>query len=141
MGEQAARQKVMLAKAPQCYSAAKTRERAEQRVRTVRSKRQQISRRDLLTEVSDKTGFSQAAITTIADTLFATICEHVLASHRVIYQGFGSWDLRTRKARLGRNPRTGEHMMIAPHASIGFTVSRAMAAKAKDRMSDTKTRS
>lgn len=37
--------------------------------------------------------------------------------------GLGTWDLRERKSRMGRNPQTGEHLEIKGRKAVGFSPS------------------
>ena len=40
--------------------------------------------------------------------------------------GFGTFEVRKRKARMGRNPKTGESMKIAASKTVGFKPSKAL---------------
>ncbi|HMC34511.1 MAG TPA: HU family DNA-binding protein, partial [Myxococcales bacterium] len=39
---------------------------------------------------------------------------------RFTYPGFGTWTIRSRKARRGRNPQTGEEIKIKASRTVGF---------------------
>lgn len=56
----------------------------------------------------------------LIDTLFGRIAEAVQADGRFSYPGFGTWGLRTRKARKIRNPQTNEIMKLKAMKTIGF---------------------
>ena len=53
-------------------------------------------------------------------TIFDTITEHLASGGRVELRGFGSFDLKTRDARSGRNPRTGETVAIEEKSVVFF---------------------
>ncbi|HEX5790261.1 MAG TPA: HU family DNA-binding protein, partial [Luteolibacter sp.] len=42
--------------------------------------------------------------------------------------GFGTFEVKSRAARIGRNPKTGESMPIAASKSVGFKASSALKA-------------
>jgi integration host factor subunit beta len=50
----------------------------------------------------------------------ATIAETLQANERVDLRGFGSFVVKEKKARQGRNPRTGETIAIAAKSDAGF---------------------
>jgi DNA-binding protein HU-beta len=53
--------------------------------------------------------------------LFDSIVEEVAAGNKVQLVGFGSFEPRTRSARKGRNPRTGEEIDIPASTTVGFS--------------------
>ncbi len=58
-------------------------------------------------------------ITIVVTTLIEIIKEALAAGDKVEIRGFGSFRLRTRKSRLGRNPRTGEQVSV-PEKQVPF---------------------
>jgi DNA-binding protein HU-beta len=48
---------------------------------------------------------------------------------RFSYPGFGTWTVRKRKARTGRNPQTGETIKIAASKTVGFKPSTQLKGK------------
>jgi integration host factor subunit beta len=51
---------------------------------------------------------TQSQIEDIVSHIFSQISSTLISRGRVEFRGFGTFSLRKRKARLGRNPRTGE---------------------------------
>lgn len=56
----------------------------------------------------------------LIDVLFDSVGKAVKADGRFSYPGFGTWSLRTRKARRVLNPVTGEPMRLKAMTTIGF---------------------
>jgi DNA-binding protein HU-beta len=56
----------------------------------------------------------------VVDALFTTIAKSIKKEGRFSYPGFGTWTLRTRKARKGRNPQTGATITIKASKTVGF---------------------
>jgi len=63
---------------------------------------------------------SKAAINEVADCLVENLAKGVKKDKRFTYPGFGTWTVRTRKARKGRNPQTGAVINIPASKTIGF---------------------
>jgi DNA-binding protein HU-beta len=55
----------------------------------------------------------------LIDTFCDTIMSEVKQGNRVQISGFGTFELRNRKAKKGRNPQTGEQIVI-PERSVPF---------------------
>ncbi|MBI3817661.1 MAG: integration host factor subunit beta [Planctomycetes bacterium] len=67
--------------------------------------------------------FSKDEVRTILDTVLNEIGAGLRRDGRVQISGFGTFENRVRKARVGRNPKTGEAMPLAQSVSVGFRAS------------------
>ncbi len=56
----------------------------------------------------------------ILDAAFDVISKAIKKEKRFAYPGFGTFTVRTRKARKGRNPQTGEEIKIKASKTVGF---------------------
>ena len=56
----------------------------------------------------------------LVNTIFDVIRDEIADSGRFAYPGFGTFTVRTRKARTGRNPQTGAVIKIAASKTVGF---------------------
>ena len=63
---------------------------------------------------------SKKAIGEIIDATFSNIGKAVKKSKRFSYPDFGTFTVRSRKARKGRNPQTGEAIKIKASKTVGF---------------------
>jgi len=63
---------------------------------------------------------SKKAIADIVDEVFENIAKSVKKEKRFAYPGFGTFTLRKRKARVGRNPKTLEEIKIPPSKTVSF---------------------
>ena len=61
----------------------------------------------------------------VVDAVFATMGEAVKKDGQFSYPGFGSFKVRKRKAREGRNPQTGETIKIKASKTVGFKPAKA----------------
>jgi DNA-binding protein HU-beta len=76
---------------------------------------------DLAKEFSKVTKISKADSQSIINLLLLTIINKVKKGEVVRLIGFGSFYSRTRKARVGRNPKTGEEIQIPQRSFPKFT--------------------
>ncbi len=58
--------------------------------------------------------------------VLGSISEGIKGDGKVQLIGFGTFEVRSRAARQGRNPKTGEAMQIAASKSVGFKASSAL---------------
>ncbi|MBI5193891.1 MAG: HU family DNA-binding protein [Nitrospirae bacterium] len=56
----------------------------------------------------------------LVDSIFDVLSKSIKKDKRFAYPGFGTFTVRTRKARTGRNPRTGETIKIKASKTISF---------------------
>ena len=56
----------------------------------------------------------------LVDEVFDTIAKAVKKEKRFAYPGFGTWSVKKRAARTGRNPRTGDPINIAATKTVTF---------------------
>ena len=69
---------------------------------------------------------AQRTIDAIFDTKDGVLTETLKKGERVQITGFGTFETRKRKARTGRNPRTGEEIKIGPTISPSFRPGKAL---------------
>ena len=56
----------------------------------------------------------------LLDAAFDAMGKAIKKEKRFAYPGFGTFTIRTRKARKGRNPQTGEEIKIKASKTVGF---------------------
>ncbi len=80
-----------------------------------------MTKAELVDAVAARTeGLTKKAAQEVVELLFATIGKAVKKDGRFYYPGFGTWTVRARKARKGRNPQTGEVIKIKASKTVGF---------------------
>lgn len=82
-----------------------------------------MTKAELINEVVKTKGLpdiSKKATGEIVDAVFTTLSKAIKKDQRFVYPGFGTWSVRKRKARVGRNPRTGEKIKIAATRTVTF---------------------
>lgn len=82
-----------------------------------------MNKTELANAVAQQTGLNQAAARKVIDALFGTdgiIADALRRGEQVTISGFGSFAVKERAARTGRNPRTGEAVEIGPSRTPRF---------------------
>ncbi len=72
-----------------------------------------MTKTDLIEKVAQKTGFTKKDSGKAIEAVFQAIRESLEAGDRVALVGFGTFEVRKRAARKGRNPQTGKEIKIA----------------------------
>ncbi len=85
-----------------------------------------MNKGQLIEQVAKKADISKAKATIAVNTVFETISITLKKGKRVQLVGFGSFLVRKRKARTGRNPLTGESLKIAAKKVPAFTAGSAL---------------
>ena len=79
-----------------------------------------MNKAELVALVSEKVDLTKKSTEEVINILFDTICQTLETGEKVVISGFGTFELRTRVARVGRNPRTGEDIDIPQQRTPAF---------------------
>jgi len=90
-----------------------------------------MNKSELIAAISEKVQVSQKQVDTIWGAAVDTIVEAVSSGDKVILVGFGSFEIKERQSREGRNPKTGEKMLIPATKVPGFSAGKAFKEKVK----------
>ena len=72
-----------------------------------------MNKTELVEVVSSKAEITKAEALKVVNATFDAISEGLVSDGKVVLVGFGTFEVRSRTARSGRNPRTGEQIKIA----------------------------
>lgn len=89
-----------------------------------------MNKKELIKSVVETTGLSKKDVTVVVDATFDKIVEALENGDSVNIFGFGKYEVRERAARKGRNPLTGEELLIEPRKVPAFKPAKAL----KDRL-------
>jgi len=90
-----------------------------------------LTRADLAETINRKMGFSRAESLALVEAILGKLCHAMAEGENVKISGFGSFILRDKRERVGRNPKTGVEVPITPRRVMTFRASQ----KLKDRIS------
>ncbi len=84
---------------------------------------------NVIDDIVMETGLDRKTATDGVETFIEIIKSNLSNGEDVGLSGFGKFHVRVKRARRGRNPKTGEEIMIAPRRVITFSLSNALRAK------------
>ena len=85
-----------------------------------------ISKSDLAKIVAGKIGTSHKDAEEFLGEVLNSIAEEVTKGNKISLIGFGSFVVKKREARKGRNPKTGEEIQIAAKNAVQFKVGKGL---------------
>jgi len=87
-----------------------------------------LTKRDvgLVEQVAGATGLTKRDVGVVVDLLLETISKALSDKEHIEIRGFGSFKVKTRKARIARNPRTGEKVDVPEKQVPYFKASREL---------------
>ncbi len=85
-----------------------------------------VNKAELIEAVADKNEMTKAAATRAVDSVLGTITDALVSGDQVTLVGFGTFQVRDRAARVGRNPRTGEAIDIKASKIPSFKAGKAL---------------
>ncbi|WP_027825547.1 HU family DNA-binding protein [Lactobacillus psittaci] len=81
---------------------------------------------ELVAEVASKTKLTKKDVAATVDAVFASIQEELAKGEKVQLIGFGTFEVRNRAARKGRNPQTGVEIEIPASKVPAFKPGKAL---------------
>jgi DNA-binding protein HU-beta len=84
-----------------------------------------MTKAQLVATLADGTGVSRKQVDVVLGSMINTVVKTVKKGEAVKISGLGVFRLRKMKARMGRNPQTGEPIKIPARRKVGFSVARA----------------
>ena len=90
------------------------------KVDSVRQRGAPLIKQDIVHHVIERTGLPRIKAEVAVDTVFEGLKQALTAGERIELRGFGVFSVRARKTGIGRNPRTGTEVSIAPGKAVRF---------------------
>ncbi len=91
-----------------------------------------LTRADLADAIHRQVGLSRTDSSRLVEQILGNMCEALANGENVKISGFGTFVLREKGERIGRNPKTGVEVPIAPRRVLTFRASQMM----RDRIVD-----
>ena len=85
-----------------------------------------LTRMDLTEAVFREVGLSRNESAALVDAVLQHISDALVRGEQVKISSFGTFSLRDKNARVGRNPKTGEEVPISPRRVLTFRPSQLM---------------
>jgi len=88
-----------------------------------------VTKNDMVIEIAKKTNVEQQKVKQIVQLTLDSIVEILATEKRIELRNFGVFEVRTRKARKARNPRTGAEVMVPSKQVVTFKAGKIMEEK------------
>lgn len=85
-----------------------------------------MSKSKIVATLAEKTGMTKKAVNGFFDALFALAVKEAKGAGKFVIPGLGRAVKRQTKARMGRNPQTGEAIKIPARKKVRFTVAKPL---------------
>jgi integration host factor subunit alpha len=86
-----------------------------------------MTKADIIEAVYEKVGgFSKKEASEIVESVFKTVKQTLATGEKIKISGFGNFVVRAKKARIGRNPQTGEEITISERRVLTFKPSQVL---------------
>lgn len=85
-----------------------------------------LTRADLAETINRKLGLSRADSLAMVESILEKMCSALADGENVKISGFGSFVLRDKNERIGRNPKTGVEVPITPRRVLTFRASQLL---------------
>lgn len=84
-----------------------------------------MNKTELISSVAEKTGFSKKDSEKAVSAILDSIMESIASNEKVQLIGFGTFELRSRSERMGRDPRTNASIVIPASKVPAFKAGKA----------------
>ena len=85
-----------------------------------------LTKADIVASIAEQNGLPNTTSSEIVETLLEIIKKSLESGEDVLISGFGKFCVKKKKERKGRNPSTGDDMMLAPRRIVTFKWSRKL---------------
>jgi nucleoid DNA-binding protein len=90
-----------------------------------------VTKKEIVKQISDEIGLTQLKTKEIVQKTFDAIVETLLEVGRIELRNFGVFEVKQRKARKARNPRTGDKVDVPPKNVVTFKPGKEMEEKVR----------
>lgn len=85
-----------------------------------------MNKKEIISRMAKDTGITALQAAKAFSSFMNGIKEALKRGEKVTFSGFGSFEIKQRKARKGRNPKTGQDVAIPPRKRIKFNPSKSL---------------
>lgn len=85
-----------------------------------------MTKNELAERVAKRVGLTKRSAFEAVNAVFGGIRDSLAKGDKVVISGFGTFRVRSRSTRTGRNPQTGSSIKIAGHKLPGFTAGKTL---------------
>jgi integration host factor subunit alpha len=82
-----------------------------------------LTKEDLVTAIAEANGYPRIQAVELVETLLELIKSRLASGEDILISGFGKFSVKEKRERRGRNPATGDNMMLRPRKVVTFKCS------------------
>jgi len=90
-----------------------------------------MTKKDIVLKIASETNIKQIDVKKVVQKTFDIIIDSLAKGEKIELRNFGVFKTKTRKGRIGRNPKTGEQVPVQPRRVAIFKPGLVMKAKVK----------
>lgn len=90
-----------------------------------------MTKKDIVTRIANESGVKQIDVKKVVQMTFDVIVDALQKGEKIELRNFGVFKTKSRKGRMGRNPRTGQQVPVEPKRVAIFKPGLIMKAKVK----------
>src|SRR5437870_12861755 len=79
-----------------------------------------MTKADIVERIYERVGFSKKEATEVVESIFELVKRHLERGEKVKVSGFGNFVVNEKRPRKGRNPQTGEEIVISGRRALSF---------------------
>ena len=92
-----------------------------------------VKKEDFVNRMAEIGGITKKAARQGVELFIETLIDCMHENEKVMFKGFGRFEMRTVKERMGRNPQTGQQCIIPKHEKIKFVASEGLVDRIRER--------
>src|SRR5213595_3479178 len=93
-----------------------------------------VTKKEIVKQISERIGLTQLKTKEIVQQTFDAIVDTLLEVGRIELRNFGVFEVKQRKARKARNPRTGQQVDVPPKNVVTFKPGKEMEERVREMM-------
>jgi len=91
-----------------------------------------VTKQDIIQSVSERLDLPKPQAAKLVQATFDALTDSLVREGRVELRNFGIFQIKQRQARIGRNPRTGEQVHVAPRSTVTFKPGKEMELRVRE---------
>ncbi len=85
-----------------------------------------MNKQELISKIAQDTGITKTSAAAAVDSFFEGITKSLKKNKAITFVGFGTFKTSQRKARMARNPQTGDAIKVPKRRVVRFTAGKAL---------------
>jgi len=85
-----------------------------------------MTKKELIVKITKETELSQQAVSSVVESMIEQIRSLLSCGDRITLSGFGTFLTKDRAQKSGRNPQTGESIVIPAYRAVKFSASKKL---------------